>query len=65
MRVECIKCSMDYVDCIRFGGCLKEVTKDRHVSLCDSTWADDKDSTNNNSTGQNFMEDNNENYSEG
>ena len=65
MRVECIKCSMDYVDCIRFGGCLKEVTKDRRVSLCDSTWADDKELTNNNSTGQNFMEDNNENYSEG
>ncbi len=65
MRVECIKCSMDYVDCIRFGGCLKEVTKDQRVSLCDSTWADNNNPTNNNSTGQNFTEDNNENYSEG
>jgi hypothetical protein len=56
---------MDYVDCIRFGGCLKEVTKDWRVSLCDSTWADNNNPANNNSTGQNFMEDNNENYSEG
>lgn len=65
MRVECFSCPMDYVDCVRFGGCLREVTKDRRVSLCDSTWTDDKDPTNNNSTGQNFMEDNNENNSEG
>ena len=65
MRVECIKCSMDYVDCIRFGGCLKEVTKDRRVSLCDSTWAYNNNPANNNSTGQNFVEDNNENDSEG
>lgn len=65
MRVECIFCPIDYVDCVRFGDCLKEVTKDWRVSLCESTWTDDINQSNNNSTGQNFMEDNNENNSEG
>lgn len=65
MRVECISCPIDYVDCVRFGGCLKEVTKDWRVSLCDSTWTDNINQSNNNSTGQNFTEDNNENNSEG
>lgn len=65
MRVECIMCPIDYNDCVRFGGCLKEVTKDRRVTLCDSTRADNRSQSNNNSTGQNFMEDNNENDSEG
>lgn len=64
MRVECISCPNDYVDCVRFGGCLKEVTKDWRVRLCDSTWTDNANQSNNNSTGQNFTEDNNENNSE-
>lgn len=64
MRVECIVCPMDYIDCVRFGGCLKEVTKDWRVSLCDSTGTDNNILTNNNSTEQNYMEDDNENNSE-
>lgn len=64
MRVECIMCPIDRIDCVRFGGCLKEVTKDQHVSLCDSTWTDDDRPTNNNSTEQNYMEDDDENNSE-
>lgn len=61
MRVECIMCPIDYIDCVRFGGCLKEVTKDRSVSLCDSTGTYDRNESNNNSTEQIFMEKNNEN----
>lgn len=56
MTVDCLNCKMDYIDCCRFGRCLKELTKDECVGLCDFTWTNESTLTTNNSTRQNFME---------
>lgn len=53
MRVDCVTCPRDYIDCVRFGSCLKEVTKDTSVSLCDLTTTDSDEREYNSNTETN------------
>lgn len=57
MRVECVTCQRDYIECARFGACLKEVTKDKQVTLCEMTTTDSDGEVYNNSTDE-FLEEN-------